>query len=140
MSVSNRKCSSAPGAYFERTGGLNMKEGLRKGLAFKPRGDDVLFLVGSKSGMTWTQQIVHGLRSGRSMDFEDLDTIIPFIEYFYDHNGETDLDQHVRQHAPPRPCATQVGYEWSPKGFDKWNRTQKIRALLTTAPISRRQI
>ena len=140
MSVSDRKCSSALGAYFERAGGLNMKEGLRKGLAFTPRGDDVLLSVGSKSGMTWTQQIVHGLRSGRSMDFEDLDTIVPFFEYFYDHNGETDLDQHVQPYAPPRPRTTQVGHEWSPKAFDKWNRTQKIRALLTTAPISRRQI
>ena len=112
-------CSSALRAYFQRTGGLSTKEGVEKGLAFTPRGDDVLLSVGSKSGMTWTQQIVHGLRSGGNMDFEDLDTIIPFLEYFYAHNTENDLGQHAQPYAPPRLFKTQVRHDWTPKGFGK---------------------
>ena len=48
------------------------EEGLRHAAAFKPRASDVIIAPYGKSGTTWTQQIVHTLRTGGDIDHDDI--------------------------------------------------------------------
>jgi hypothetical protein len=73
-------------------------ESLRRARAFKPRPDDVIIATYPKSGTTWMQQIVHGLRTGGSMDFDEITEAVPWIERAYDMG----LDIAGEQAAPPR--------------------------------------
>ena len=59
-----------------------------KGINFKPRADDVFIVTPPKCGTTWVQQIVHQLRSGGDMSYNNISDIIPYIEM----GIEIDLD------------------------------------------------
>jgi len=65
---------------FDRLDRLLSPEGFAKGLDVQLRGDDVLLCAGPKCGTTWVQQILHGLRSGASMEYEDINTVVPALE------------------------------------------------------------
>ena len=58
-------------------------EGLGHGLAFKPRPSDVIITPFGKCGTTWLQQMVHSLRSGGDLDFDDISRVVPWIETAY---------------------------------------------------------
>ena len=60
------------------------KEGINHGFSFKPRSDDVFIVTYPKCGTTWMQQILHQLRSGGDMSFEEISDVIPFVESAYD--------------------------------------------------------
>ena len=60
------------------------KEGINHGFSFKPRSDDVFIVTYPKCGTTWMQQILHQLRSGGDMSFEEISDLIPFVESAYD--------------------------------------------------------
>ena len=47
---------------------LTSKDGLKKGLALQLRPTDIVISPFGKSGTTWTQQIVHTLRTRGDMD------------------------------------------------------------------------
>lgn len=47
---------------------------------FKPRHDDVLITTAPKAGTTWMQNILHQLRSGGDPDFENIDSVVPWLE------------------------------------------------------------
>jgi hypothetical protein len=47
---------------------------------FRVRPGDLLIASYPKCGTTWLQQIVHGLRSGGSMAFEEISLAVPWIE------------------------------------------------------------
>lgn len=65
---------------FSRLKKLLAEDEVAKGLNVQLEEDDVLLCAGPKCGTTWVQQILHGLRSSGSMNFEDINTVIPALE------------------------------------------------------------
>jgi hypothetical protein len=88
------------------------EEGFQKGLAFKPNPSDVLISPYAKSGTTWLQQIVHGLRSRGGMDFDEITAITPWIEIAYDIGW----DLEAPQVAEPRVYKSHLDWYNIPKG------------------------
>ena len=83
---------------------------------FKPRPTDIIIATPPKSGTTWMQQIVHGLRSGGGMDFDEISYVVPFIETAAMIGIDLDADQV----AQPRVFKTHQTYELCPKGAGKY--------------------
>lgn len=83
-----------------------------RGKAFRPRPDDVILSPWSKSGTTWLQQIVHGLRSGGDMDFDDISRISPWIEVADALGIDLDADQGWT----PRAFKSHYSFHAVPKG------------------------
>jgi hypothetical protein len=82
----------------QRMDKLTSPEGDRRAAAFKPRPSDVIIATYPKSGTTWMQQIVFGLRTGGSMDFAEITEAVPWIELAHDLGHDLDADQG----GPPR--------------------------------------
>lgn len=59
-------------------------EGVARGLAYQPEPSDVFITPFSKSGTTWLQQIAHGVRTGGSMDFDEITRVVPWLEMAHD--------------------------------------------------------
>lgn len=79
--------------------------------ALETRPSDVIIATFSKSGTTWVQQIVHGLRTGGSMDFSEISLIIPWFEAA-DLLG---IDVNAPQLAEPRAFKTHLSWDRVPK-------------------------
>jgi hypothetical protein len=47
--------------------------------SFTPEPDDVFIVTPAKCGTTWMQQIVHGLRSGGSMSYSNINAVVPWL-------------------------------------------------------------
>jgi len=88
------------------------EESKARGLAFRPRPNDVLIATYPKCGTTWIQQIVHGLRSNGSMQFEEICEVIPWIETAFDLGQECDAPQV----ASPRAFKTHLSWDHIMKG------------------------
>ena len=99
-------------AYREAGQGFATREGHAAGLAFRPRPSDVFIATYAKAGTTWMQQIVHGLRTGGSMDFGEITEVVPWIEMAVDLG----LDVEAEQAAPPRAYKTHLTWNDVPKG------------------------
>ncbi len=82
----------------KRVSRLETEEGRSRGLNFKPRPNDVFVVTSPKCGTTWMQQILHQLRSGGDMSFDDIDDVIPVIEMAYD----TEIDLEAEHKYQPR--------------------------------------
>ena len=82
----------------KRVSCLETEEGRSRGLNFKPRPNDVFVVTSPKCGTTWMQQILHQLRSGGDMSFDDIDDVIPVIEMAYD----TEIDLEAEHKYQPR--------------------------------------
>ena len=91
---------------------LITKEGRETFENFVPRSTDVIVVTPPKCGTTWMQQIMHQLRSGGDMTFEDIDDVVPWIEAAYDVGQDLD-DEHKYQ---PRCFKIHSWYEACPKG------------------------
>ncbi len=91
--------------YFSR-------ESHERGLAFKPRPDDIIISTYAKAGTTWMQQIVHQLRTGGDMGFSEITAVVPWIEIAHD----TGLDIEAEQAAPPRAYKSHLNWDDVPKG------------------------
>ena len=87
-------------------------EGRENAMNFAPRSTDVIVVTPAKCGTTWMQQIMHQLRSGGDMTFEDIDDVVPWIELAYDLGQDLD-DEHKYQ---PRCFKSHGGYQRCPKG------------------------
>ncbi len=93
-------------------GNLFTGEGVKQGLAFMPRSGDVIVSPYSKCGTTWTQQLVHGLRTRGSMDFGEITEVVPWLEAAYDLGQ----DLNDKQVATPRLYKSHVGWDQIPRG------------------------
>jgi hypothetical protein len=87
-------------------------EGIGRGLAFSPRPSDVIISPYGKSGTTWTQQIVHGLRTRGDMDFDDISRVVPWLET----STDLGIDLDAEQKAAPRAFKSHLPYMAVPKG------------------------
>lgn len=87
-------------------------EGWERGLAFKPRATDVIVTPFAKCGTTWMQQIVHGLRSGGDMNFDEISGVVPWIELA--HDMQIDLETPQAGHL--RAYKSHLGWDTIPKG------------------------
>jgi Sulfotransferase domain len=73
---------------------------------------DVMVATYPKCGTTWVQQIVHGLRTRGSMDFEEISLVVPWIETA----GMLGIDLDAPQVARPRAFKTHLPWDLVPKG------------------------
>lgn len=80
--------------------------------SFKARPTDLLIATYPKSGTTWTQQIIHGLRTRGSMDFEEISLAVPWIETA----PMLGIDLDAPQAAEPRAFKTHLSWDKIPKG------------------------
>jgi len=83
-----------------------------EGLALKLRPTDVVVTPWGKSGTTWTQQIVHTLRTRGHMDFDDISRVVPWIEM----SPLLGIDLDAEQHANPRAFKSHLSAHLVPKG------------------------
>ncbi len=95
-----------------RMSGLITPEGIAKGLAFQLRPTDVVISPYGKCGTTWTQQIVHTLRTRADMDFDDISRIVPWIET----SSDLGIDLTLEQRGNPRAFKSHLGWGAVPKG------------------------
>jgi len=78
---------------------------------FTTRQTDIFIATFPKSGTVWMQQIVHGLRTHGSMEFDDISKVVPFFEMAL-HAGRLDATP-----APePRAFKTHLAWDLVPKG------------------------
>ena len=82
----------------ERLSREQTERGRSYGINFKPRSDDVFVVTAPKCGTTWMQQILHQLRSGGDMSFEDICDVVPYIELAYD----VEIDIEAEHEFQPR--------------------------------------
>jgi hypothetical protein len=87
-------------------------EAMRRGLAIDVRPDDVFVATYPKSGTTWLQQVVHGLRSGGSMDFAEISAVVPWLESAWDLGMDPAADQAWQ----PRAFKSHLDWHRLPKG------------------------
>lgn len=91
---------------------FSTEEGWKKGLAYQPEPTDVFIVTPPKCGTTWMQQIVHGLRTRGSMDFDDITRVVPWINMAHDMG----IDIHAPQVASPRAFKTHTPFNELPSG------------------------
>ena len=96
----------------EKMARLVSPEGYEAGLAFVPEASDVIIAPFAKCGTTWLQQIVHSLRTGGDLDFDDISRVVPWIETAHDLG----LDLDARQRAEPRAFKSHLAWTDVPKG------------------------
>ena len=85
---------------------------MQRGLDFQLRPTDVVISPYAKCGTTWVQQIVHGLRTRGSMDFEEITAAVPWLELAVDMG----MDLEAPQKAQPRAFKSHLPWDGIPKG------------------------
>ncbi len=93
-------------------GGIGSMASRAAALAFRPRPTDVLIATFPKCGTTWLQQIVHGLRTRGSMDFDEITLVAPWLELAQDLG----IDPEAPQVAEPRAFKSHLSWHDVPKG------------------------
>src|SRR5215510_15549231 len=112
MTQSSFKRPTSVAEMHERFENFATPEGWQHGLDYKPEPTDVFIVTPPKCGTTWMQQIVHGLRTRGSMDFDEITRVIPWINMAYD----TGIDIYAPQVAQPRAFKTHNPLDQVPKG------------------------
>ena len=87
-------------------------EGWQRGPDYKPDPTDVFIVTPPKCGTTWMQQIVHGLRTRGSMDFDEITRVVPWINMAFDMG----IDIYAPQVAQPRAFKTHSTFKEVPQG------------------------
>ena len=96
----------------ERMQFFSTDEGWQRGLDYKPAPTDVFIVTPPKCGTTWMQQIVHGLRTRGSMDFDEIGRVVPWINMAHDIG----IDIHAPQVTNPKAFKTHNTLDEVPKG------------------------
>jgi hypothetical protein len=99
-------------AEYETLDGFMTDESLNRGMAYEPASTDIFVSPYAKCGTTWMQQIVHGLRTRGSMDFEEITGVTPWLELAYDMGVDLNADQV----AHPRVFKSHLRWDQLPKG------------------------
>lgn len=84
--------------------------------SFRTRPDDIIIVGYPKSGSTWMQQIVHGLRTNGSMDFEEICRVVPFLERTFLETMPVSDDLYQQASMPFRAFKCHCPYSLCPKG------------------------
>lgn len=92
--------------------GFATAEGVQRGLDYKPDATDIFISPYAKCGTTWMQQIVHSLRTGGSMDFDEITQVVPWLELAHDMG----MDVNAPQVAQPRAFKSHLPWDRIPKG------------------------
>lgn len=87
-------------------------EGVQHGLGLRLAPTDVVISPFPKCGTTWLQQVVHSLRTGGDLDFDDISAVVPWIEPAFDLGQDLDAPQR----ASPRAFKSHLSYDAIPKG------------------------
>jgi len=87
-------------------------ESKERALSFIPDATDIFISPFAKSGTTWTQQIVHSIRTRGDMDFREIMEVVPWIEMSFDLG----IDIHAPQKAFPRAFKSHMTWDDIPKG------------------------
>ncbi len=95
-----------------RMAGFATPEGLARGRSFQLQPTDVLIATYPKAGTTLMQQIVHGLRTGGDMDFDEITEVVPWLELAHDLG----IDLDAPQRDMPRAFKTHFDWSSTPKG------------------------
>ena len=85
---------------------------IAQGRALQLRPTDVVITPYGKSGTTWTQQIVHTLRTGGDLELDDISRVIPWIEM----SPMLGIDLDAEQRANPRAFKSHLPWGAVPKG------------------------
>jgi len=96
----------------ERMQNFATDESWQRGLDYKPAATDVFIVTPPKCGTTWMQQIVHGLRTRGSMDFDEIGRVVPWLNMAHDMG----IDINAPQVANPRAFKTHTTLDETPKG------------------------
>lgn len=107
--------ATRPASYDEfkrRIRHMISPSGLQHGLALKLEQTDVVISPFPKCGTTWLQQVVHSLRTGGDLDFDDISEVVPWIETAFDLGQDLDAPQR----ATPRAFKSHLGWDAVPKG------------------------
>ena len=88
------------------------RELIAQGMAVKLRPSDVVITPWGKSGTTWTQQIVHTLRTRGDMEFDDISRVVPWIEM----SPLLGIDLDSEQRANPRAFKSHLPWGAVPAG------------------------
>lgn len=97
------------GSKFEN---FRTAEGEAHGMAYQPEPTDIFIVTPAKCGTTWMQQIVHGLRTRGSMDFDEITRVVPWVEMAKDMG----IDIYKPQVANPRAFKTHKNLNDLPQG------------------------
>lgn len=84
---------------LERMENFATEEGWQRGKDYKPDPTDVFIVTPPKCGTTWMQQIVHGLRTRGSMDFDEICRVVPWLHMAHDCGMDIYAPQPARPHA-----------------------------------------
>ena len=84
--------------------------------SFRTRPDDIIIIAYPKSGSTWMQQIVHGLRTNGSMEFEEICRVVPFLERAFLENALSSDELYQQTSMPFRAFKCHVPYHLCPEG------------------------
>lgn len=107
--------ATRPASYDEfkrRIRHMLSPEGVQQGLALNLGPTDVVISPFPKCGTTWLQQVVHSLRSGGDLDFDDISEVVPWIEPAFDLGQDLD----ALQRATPRAFKSHLTFDAIPKG------------------------
>ncbi|MBK1649024.1 sulfotransferase domain-containing protein [Rhabdochromatium marinum] len=81
---------------------------------FQARPSDVLITTAPKAGTTWMQQILHQLRTGGDDTFEDIDTVVPWLERQRPPQTWQQVLAGFAAHPDPRLFKTHCTWEQTP--------------------------
>jgi hypothetical protein len=77
----------------QRLSNFETEQGRLQGLSYQPRPTDVVITTTPKAGTTWMQQICHQLRSDGDMTYDEISTVVPWIELALDQNQDLEAPQ-----------------------------------------------